>query len=251
MHLIPAPIGQTIRQTVGRTLGRLRRSRSGVAMLEFGFSLPIVLGIGAYGLEYANLALLNMRVSQIALNLADNASRVGSNAGLSTQQLREVDINDVMAAVRKQGEGIQLTTRGRVILSSLENVQQSYDTAAVQRIHWQRCVGLKSGAGYDSSYGTTTATAGTTNTQANAGTTAASGMGDAGSMVVAPPGSALMFVEINYETKPLFGAWLTSPVRIHYIASFIVRDRRDFSQLYNPSPAVATNEKLTCDRYST
>jgi hypothetical protein len=143
-----------------------------------------------------------------------------------------------------------LTTNGRITLSSLENIQQSYDTATgpVQRIHWQRCLGTKSGAGYDSSYGTTTTTAGTTATLADAGTTVASGMGNAGAQVTAPVGSGVMFVEVNYLTKPLFGSFLVSPTRIHYIASFIVRDGRSYSQLYNPSPGAT---QMTCDKYTT
>lgn len=148
---------------------------------------------------------------------------------------------------RYQGDGIDLTTNGRIILSSLENVQQSYDTAAVQRIHWQRCLGTKSGTGYDSTYGTTTTAAGTTATLTNAGSTATTGMGDTGAKVQAPGDSGVMFVEVNYLTKPLFGTWLTSPARIHYVASFIVRDRRDFAQIYNPSP---TATRMTCDKYT-
>jgi len=238
------------RKTAFQTLRALRRDRSGLALLEFGFALPLVLGIGCYGIEIGNLALLNMKVSQIALNLADNASRVGAS-GLTTQQLREVDVNDVLQAARYQGASINLTTNGRIILTSLENVKQSYDTAPVQRIHWQRCLGMKSGADYDSHYGTTTVAAGSDDSQSNAGTTDADGMGPAGSRVTAPPDSAVMFVEINYLTRPLFGRFLTSPARIHYIASFIVRDRRDFSQLFNPSPEVATANKSTCNLYTT
>jgi hypothetical protein len=33
----------------------------------------------------------------------------------------------------------------------LENVQQIYDTAAVQRSHWQLALGRKNGTGFDSS----------------------------------------------------------------------------------------------------
>jgi Flp pilus assembly protein TadG len=229
----------------------LGRDRSGTALLEFALALPLVIAVSAYGLEVANLALLNLRVSQAALALADNASRVGTYSSVSTQQLREVDINDIFAATRYQGQGINLTTNGRITLSSLENIQQSYDPdAPVQRIHWQRCLGMKTDVGsdkYESSYGTTTTAAGTTNTSANKGTDAASGMGDPGAKVNAPAGSAVMFVEINYLTRPLFGTMLVSPSRIHYIASFIVRDRRDFSQLYNP----ATATKMTCDKHTT
>jgi Flp pilus assembly protein TadG len=235
------------RAAARRLYRSLKRDRSGVAMLEFAFAMPLVMGVGCYGLETANLALINLRVSQIALALADNASRVGTYSSLTSQQLREVDVNDIFSAARYQGDGIDLTTNGRIILSSLENVQQSYDTAAVQRIHWQRCLGTKSGTGYDSTYGTTTTAAGTTATLTNAGTTATSGMGDSGAQVTAPGGSGVMFVEVNYLTKPLFGTWLTSPARIHYVASFIVRDRRDFGQIYNPSP---TATRMTCDKYT-
>jgi len=42
-----------------------------------------------------------------------------------------------------------------------------------------------------------------------------------------------MLVEVNCLTKPLFGTWLGSPARIHYVASFIVCDRHDFGQIYN------------------
>lgn len=239
------------RFTRKHTLRSLGGDRSGLALLEFAFSLPLVLGLGAYGIEISNLALLNLRVSQIALNLADNASRVGTYSTLSVQQMREVDVNDVLQAARYQGASINLTTNGRIILSSLENVQQSYDTTPTQRIHWQRCLGLKGSvaadSAYNSSYGTTTTTDGTDATSATDGTPAPNGMGPTGGLVTAPPSSGVMFVEINYLTKPLFGTWLTAPARLNYIASFIVRDRRDFVQLYNPSPAAT---RLTCNLYS-
>ena len=152
------------------------------------------------------LIAAQLALSQIALALADNASGVGVYTS-ATQQLREVDVDDIFAATRYQDSGINLTTNSRITLSSLENIQQTYDpTGPVQRIHWQRCLGTKSGTGYDSSYGTTTTTAGTTATLADAGTTVASGMGNAGAQVTAPPGSGVMFVEVNYLTKPLFGA---------------------------------------------
>jgi Flp pilus assembly protein TadG len=231
-----------------RLVRSFKRDRSGVAMLEFAFALPLVLGVSCYGLEIANVALLNLRVSQVALALADNSSRVGVYAS-GGQQLREVDVDDILAATKYQGSSINLTTNGRIILSSLENVPQPYDpTGPVQRIHWQRCLGAKSGTGYDSSYGTTSTTAGTSALQSDAGTAVPNGMGNAGAQVIAPSGSGVMFVEVNYLTKPLFGSFLVSPTRIHYVASFIVRDSRDYSQLFNTG-AGAT--KMTCDKYTT
>jgi hypothetical protein len=166
---------------------------------------------------------------------------------LAATQLRETDINEVFAGVRLQGNGVQLTTHGRVTLSSLENIRQTYDNTAVQRIHWQRCIGLKSGAGYDSNYGTTTTTAGTDATLANAGVTASTGMGDNGYKVNAPASSGVMFVEVNYQYQPMFTTMFVTNRLIHYTASFVVRDRRDYSQLYNPSPAAT---RMTCNLYT-
>ena len=227
-------------------LSRLGGDRSGLAMLEFAFAMPVVLTLGLYGMETANLALINLKVSQITLNLADNASRVGTTSALATQQLREVDMNDVLQAARYQGTAIKLTTYGRITVSSLENIQQSYDTDAVQRIHWQRCLGLKSGPKYDS-VDSTSPNAGTDGTAANAGKDQPNGMGDPGAKVNAPEGAGVMFVEVNYDYQPIVGTWLMGSSRIRYIASFIVRDRRLFSQIFNPSPSVTPSK---CNVYS-
>jgi hypothetical protein len=261
---------------LGQATGRLARDKSGLALLEFAFSLPLVLMAGLYGLETANIALTNLRISQIALNLADNASRVGVIGSNQIEQLREIDINDVLDAVRNQGSSIDLTTNGRVTISSLENAG-----LGVQRIHWQRCLGLKTGAGYDSSYGITSkgalSTDDYTNYDPTAGTntktpptddsalhpgtvaiggkanlpTIISGMGENSSPVASPANSGVMFVEINYDYQPVVGSWLLGKPKIHYIASFIVRDNRDFSKLFNPSPMVAAGNIMTCDKHTT
>lgn len=254
-----------IRPSIARFARRLRDDRGGLALLEFAFSLPIVLGVGLYGVETANLALANMRVSQAAINLADNASRVGNSNGLTVQQLREVDINDVLEQVRVQTKSWQLTTRGRITLSSLEA-----NATGTQVIHWQRCIGLKSGTGYDSSYGrtrivgTTPAAADSTadydpkagindaSTGDNSATHPGSnttGMGNP--KVIAPPSSGVMFVEINYDYLPIVSAaWLPGgTVKLSYTASFIVRDKRDFGQIYNPVTSPVT-PRSTCNLYA-
>lgn len=249
----------TLRMRFRHLRRRLGHDTSGVALLEFAFSLPLVAGVGLYAVEIGNLALMNLRISQVALNLADNASRVGGDAASSTtQQLREIDIVDVFDGIKRYGAGWDLTTRGRVTLSSLET------TGNVQRIHWQRCIGLKSGAGYESSYGATVKADGVTydptagvdtdpgtgdNSASHPGTLAPDGMGQTGSKVNAPNGSGVMFVEVNYEYKPIVSShWLPGgSARIHYIASFVVRDNRDFGQLYNPSPAAPV---MTCDKHT-
>ena len=228
---------------------RFYRDRAGLALIEFAISAPLVLLVGCYGVELANLAVVHMRVSQIALNLADNASRVGAYSNLTTQQLREVDLNDILQAARYQGEGLSLIGNGRITLSSLENVAQSYDTEPVQRIHWQRCIGLQSGAGFDGQFkGKVPTTAGSTAEVTDKGYDLPLGISDNGSTpIIAPGGAGVMYVEINYRTKPLFGTWFTPPRTLHYIASFVVRDRRDYSQIFNPTP---TSTRSTCNLYA-
>lgn len=229
-----------------RSIAALALDTSGLALLEFAYAMPLIMGVGLYGVETASLALANLRVSQAALTLADNASRVGVDDE-SSQQLREVDLNDVLQQVRIQASTWELTSRGRITLSSLE------EKGGKQVIHWQRCIGLKKGPNYDSSFGTTDALDGTDTQPSNDGTVVIGGMGDAAAKVTAPPGSGVMFVELNYDYKPVVSErWLPGgSARLHYVASLIVRDRRDFTQIFNPNPQVAPANKMTCDRYTT
>ena len=223
-------------------LKRLRRDTGGLALVEFALALPAVMGMGMYGVETANLAQTHLRVSQLALMLADNASRAGADAaGGTIQQIREIDINDVMQGVRLQSLRLDIAERGRVTLSSLET-----NADGGQWIHWQRCLGRKEGVGWDSTYGK--------EGDGKTGTSLA-GMGPAGARVMAPEGEAVMFVEVNYQYRPLFGTWLMGSRTISYTASYIVRDKRDLmgnsgKGLYDPTPAVGT-AKMTCDKYTT
>ena len=64
-------------------------------------------------------------------------------------------------------------------------------------------------------------------------------MGPTGRQVYAPPGSAVIFVEIHYRYEPLFpvlrpgmfGAMNYGDMNT--VAAMMVRDDRDMSQLYN------------------
>lgn len=222
---------------LARRLRGLRRDRRGVAMLEFALTLPIVVPIGMYAVELCNFGVRQLQLSQAALTLADNASRVGVDTNLATQQLREVDINEVIEGLRRQTASMELTTRGRVTISSLEMKNGE------QWIHWQRCVGLKSGPDYNSHFGN----------EGDGGTTGTTfrGMGT-GMTVKSPPNSAVIFVEINYEYAPLISRYFVGEKRLQQVASFIVRDNRELGTretgtgVTNPAPA--TNNRMTCDR---
>ena len=121
-----------------RRLGKLLRNESGVALIEFAYSMPILLGLGLAGIEIANMATTRLKVSQIALSLADNASRLGQtdNSGV-TPTVTEADLDAVIDGAMRQGESIGLAERGRIVISSLEwNAFRER-----QFIHWQRCRG--------------------------------------------------------------------------------------------------------------
>lgn len=213
-----------------RIQGHLRRfaaARSGVAAVEFALSLPLLLTAGLYGVETANLAVTHMRVSQIAMQIADDASRIGDQSALQNKKIYESDIDDLLFGGALQGGGLYLLADGRVIISSLEVVPSTTN----QYIHWQRCKGQMNVA---SAYGP----------QGTGATGGLNGMGPAGNIVTANPGDAVMFVEISYTYQPIVSKYFAPSTLISTTASFNVRDSRDLSQVYqldssNPSPVAS------------
>lgn len=205
---------------LARFVGRFGRARSAAVLVEFAFALPILLLLGLGGLEMVHLTITHTRISQIALTAADNASRIASGSGLSLPRVREVDVNEVFTGVEVQAGGLDFVRHGRIILSSLEQNSQNG-----QWIHWQRCYG---NLAVSSSYGTE-----------GTGITGQgfAGMGPAGGEVKALGGTAVMFVEIFYDYQPLVYASLVPNRRIRTTAAFNVREARDMTQLFNPSPA--------------
>lgn len=198
-------------------LRRLRHARSGVAAIEFAMVLPFLMVAGIYGTELTWYMLVNMRVSQVALQVADNASRIGDTSTITDRKIYESDLNDVLLGANLDGGNmLKLLTNGRVIVSSLE-----VNPSNQQYIHWQRCKGLKSAS---SSYGV-------------AGDIKASGIGPAGQQVTAEANDGVIFVEIIYTYQPLISGGFISNKTIKAIASFTVRDDRDLSQIYQTNPA--------------
>jgi hypothetical protein len=133
-------------------MGRLRRLRddvSAVSMIEFALVLPVVMVIGFWGVETANFAIANLRISQIAALTADNAGRVRDS-------IDEADVNELLTGAKLVGTGIDFAARGRIILSDLE-MNTSDNTK--QWIRWQRCSGARNVA---SSYGVPKKSSGTT-----------------------------------------------------------------------------------------
>ncbi len=207
-----------------RLVSRLWQDQKAVALVEFAYSLPILTMLGLGGVEIANLSITHMRVSQIAISLADNASRAKQEIVAGVPRMREYDVNETFQAAALQSGGLDIQHHGRMILSSLETNAQGG-----QWIHWQRCFGT---ANYKSSYGKEGAgVTGTTLT----------GMGPTGRQARAESGFAVMFVEVVYDYEPLIFDSLVPAQPIRKVAAMYVRDDRDLTQIYNPSPAATVN----------
>lgn len=190
-----------------RLVMRVLRCASGVAMVEFALSVPILLFLLLGGLELANLMITHMRLSQIALTVSDNAGRVRTG-------IDESNIYEVFEGANLIGRDLDFANRGRVVLSSLEPNGLS-GTNAGQRINWQRCFGALAVA---PRYG-----------RQGAGSTDASlaaGMGPTGNKITAGASTAVMFVEVSYQYTPVLFSGLSGAVgTIRYESAFNVRER--------------------------
>lgn len=215
---------------VKRTLSALAVNTSGLALIELAYSLPFVMGIGMYGAEVANIAMVRMRINQVSMHAADNASRIGEGAILTAKKIYESDINDLFIGADLQaGQYVDIYENGRIIISSLE-----MHSDGDQYISWQRCKGKKA---HVSSYGTE---------GEDSPTRPINGMGPTGAKVTAPSGQAVIFVEISYDYKPLISRSFTNTSTITTRSAFNVRDRRDLTQIYDRTGSDPVSD---CDTY--
>lgn len=207
-----------------RLARRLRRNSSGLALVEFAFAAPLVLGMGMLGTETAFLVITHLQISQVAMQVADNASRVGEQDVLTARKVFERDVAETLIGAEKLGNNIRIFEQGRVIISSLQlNAQGG------QWIAWQRCRGAKN---HTSSYGLQ-----------GAGATGTSfpGMGVPGRYITASQGTAVMFVEVAYDFRSPTPLSVFEDQEIAYTAAFNVRDNRDLTQLYAGGPVARCN----------
>lgn len=211
--------------------GQIWQDASGMALIEFAMTLPIFMGLGFYGVEVSNLAITQMKMSQIALNMADNASRVGSlDSNLSAKKILESQLNDVFQAADIQSGNIDVFGQGRLVLSSLE-----MNAEGGQTVRWQRCKGY---LGKESAYG-----------DEGDGTTGKGflGMGPPADRIAATPGNAVMFVELYYEYSPLFGEMFMEPKILRQEAAYTVRDKRELGVA--PGGDTSSARKSSCEKY--
>lgn len=208
----------------------LGRDRSGISAVEFALCLPFVVTTAMMGAELTNFTTTKMRISQLALQVADNASRIGTGTVLSNKTISEKQINEILTGANLQSGKLGLFTNGRVTISSLQPGAAT-DTYVVK---WQRCKGTKN---YTSSYftaGTTERNSDPTNTTTNP-------------FKVRPPtGGAVMFVEIYYVYQPLIASqFLPGVTTVKETAAMTVRDNRDYTGgtngIYNTESVTAAS----------
>lgn len=210
---------------------RLGRDTSGVAMLEFAFGLPVLLLMSLTGAELTNYIITKMRISQIALQLADNAARIGSGSQLESKKIYEADIDDLFTGANLQSGELALLANGYITISSVE---PHATTADRYRIRWQRCKGSQTSL--TSTIGSQT----DTRTTIGAGVT---GVGPAGRQVTAPAGGVTMVVQVRYRYQPLVKTSLSPTSEINEIASMMVRDARNTSDDSNLGESNATHPR--------
>ena len=194
------------------TLRALARDRRGMAVIEFALVLPVMLALIFYGLEIANYALARQRVSQLALQVADNASRIGVQEVLRNRPITEQQINDLFTGGALQGGSLDVASKGRIILSGL-----TVNSSGGQWIQWQRCFGSMA---FASNYGTE-------GTGANG--SAFKGMGPSTAKVTASATGPVVFAELAVAYTPIISTTWAPATTISEIASFAVRDDRDTS----------------------
>ncbi|WJY18182.1 pilus assembly protein [Alteriqipengyuania flavescens] len=212
-------------------LRALRDDTSGIALTEMALVTPFLLGFSLFAIESTFLTIMHMRINQVAIHIADNASRIGDVSTLEDRKIYEADINDLLLGAHLQaGADVDLYEHGRVILSSLETKP---DTGK-QWLHWQRCKGKKVHA---SSYGKEGDTGGSFQ-----------GMGPKGNKVVAQPDDAVMFVEVVYEYQPLFSDMFVQNAEISAYSAFTVRADRDLTQIYQQDPS-SPDALQVCSKY--
>ena len=214
-----------------RFAGSLRDCRSGVAFLEFAFALPVVLALGLLGLETANYAMSNLRVSNIAMLTADNAARVRDS-------IDEGDVVELLTGAKMSGSNINFAQNGRIILTDLER----HSTQNLQWVRWQRCDGalnyaanpatlrpLTAGGAVISNgteiYNTDRVTASSAPSSETKATLTQVGTGS--NVISAASGTAVMVVEVAYNYQPVIPNSFLQGRRITYVSAFNVRQRND------------------------
>jgi hypothetical protein len=125
-----------MREHVCRTLRDLFTDIRAVSVVEFALMLPILLLVGAGGIEMINYLLANQKIERIASITADNIAR-------NTLAPSERSFVDTFYGVDDIAAPFDLRDEGRVILTGVIGVPEG--GKVVSKVVWQRCDGRLAG----------------------------------------------------------------------------------------------------------
>jgi Flp pilus assembly protein TadG len=202
---------------------------SGLALTEFAFAAPILLTMLAGGTELSNYAVVQTSISQVALQLADNGTRIGTKGTNSeVYVVSESQINDILDGANQHAGSLDIygtheengetIGNGKVVISNVVDMPTvTVDGQKQYKILWQRCRGESD---YEPAFGTF---------GQPSGQNIVGGIGPAGQKAF-PPGDSdqLIFVEVQYRYQPIFlnGYAIKDYSDIRYTAALLVRDSR-------------------------
>lgn len=109
---------------------RLRQDRQGVAAIEVGLTLPILIFVFAAGFEIANYSLARMKVARVATMLADLTAQ-------SPVGVHESQISDLFLSANLVTAPIEILKDGRIYLTAIRGGGDKVGNT----ILWQRCDG--------------------------------------------------------------------------------------------------------------
>jgi len=118
-----------------RFMGRLRKLKldiAGLALIEFAYTLPIFVGFGLVGIEFANVVLARQKTERIAATIAD---QVASNQVPPNER----QIRDMFEAVELIAAPFDFNDNGNVIVTAVVGVRDPDDDEIQNKVAWQRC----------------------------------------------------------------------------------------------------------------
>lgn len=135
---------QTLIRKLSLRLRRLREDVSGLALIEFAYTLPLLLGFGLVGIEFTNVILAHQKTERIASTLAD---QVASNQ----VPPNEAQIGDLFQSINLISRPFDFSQGGGVIMTAVMGVYDDNDNAIRNKVAWQRC---SNSDAFTSKYGT-------------------------------------------------------------------------------------------------
>jgi|GEM_PF-920648 len=111
----------------------LARDASGLAFIEFAYTLPIFVGFGLVGMEFTNVVLARQKTERIAATVAD---LVASNQVPPNER----QIGDMFAAVPQIASPFEFENGGNVIITAVIGIYNRDNDQVENKIAWQRCM---------------------------------------------------------------------------------------------------------------